>query len=95
MWPGTTVGECLYLPDLVEAALAAGYRPLRVETATRAEWEEFESGYAADAEEWLLANPGHAEAADLRAKLDEHLSIWLRGTRDVLGFAYLTLGVPA
>lgn len=95
MWPGTTVAECLYLPDLVDAALAAGFRPLRVQTATRAEWEEFESGYAADAEEWLLDNPDHAEAEALRAKLDEHLSIWLRGTRDVLGFAYLTLGVPA
>ncbi|MEY9926563.1 cyclopropane fatty-acyl-phospholipid synthase-like methyltransferase [Catenulispora sp. GP43] len=95
MWPGMTVEECLYLPDVVDAAVAAGFRPLRVETATRGEWEEFESRYAADAEEWLLANPGHPEAADLRAKLDEHLSIWLRGTRDVFGFGYLTLGVPA
>jgi SAM-dependent methyltransferase len=95
MWPGMTVGDCLYLPDLVDAALAAGFRPLRVESATRAEWEEFESGYGAGVEEWLLDNPGHAEAADLRAKLDEHLSIWLRGTHDVFGFAYLTLGVPA
>ncbi|MEY9890904.1 SAM-dependent methyltransferase [Catenulispora sp. MAP5-51] len=95
MWPGMTVEECLYLPDVVDAAVAAGFRPLRVETATRGEWEEFESGYGADAEEWLLANPGHPEAADLRAQLDEHLSIWLRGTRDVFGFGYLTLGVPA
>ena len=31
--------------------------------------------------------------AVLRAKLNEHLSIWLRGTHGVLGFAYLTLGV--
>ena len=94
MWPGTTVDECLYLPDVVDAAVAAGWRPLRVETVSRAEWEEFESGYGADVEEWLLENPGHPEAADLRAKLDEHLAIWLRGTHDVLGFAYLTLGVP-
>jgi hypothetical protein len=95
MWPGTTVEECLYLPDVVDAALAAGFRPLRVETATRAEWEEFESAYGADVEEWLLANPGHPQAGELRQKLDEHLSIWLRGTHAVLGFVYLTLGVDA
>ena len=95
MWPGTTVDECLYLPDVVDAALAAGFRPIRVETATRAEWEEFESGYGADVEEWLLDNPDHPEACELRKKLDEHLSIWLRGTHHAFGFAYLTLGVPA
>lgn len=95
MWPGTTADECRYLPDVVDLAVAAGFRPLCVETATRGEWEEFESGYAADVEEWLLDNADHPEAADLRAKLDGHLSIWLRGTHDVLGFVYLILGVPA
>lgn len=95
MWPGTTADECRYLPDIVDLAVACGFRPLRVETATRGEWEEFESGYAADVEQWLLDNADHPEAADLRAKLDEHLSIWLRGTRDVLGFVYLILGAPA
>jgi cyclopropane fatty-acyl-phospholipid synthase-like methyltransferase len=94
MWPGMTVDDCLHLPDLVEAATAAGFRPLRIQTATRGEWEEFESGYAAGAEEWLLANGDHPEADQIRAKLDRHRSIWLRGHRDVLGYAYLTLGVP-
>ena len=46
------------------------------------------------AEEWLLANGDHPEAEQVRAKLDRHRSIWLRGHRDVMGFAYLTLGVP-
>lgn len=95
MWPGTTVDDCRYLPGLVEAATAEGFRPLRIETATRGEWEEFESGYAAGAEEWLLANGNHPEAGQVRDRLDRHRSIWLRGHRDVLGFAYLTLGVPA
>ena len=61
---------------------------------TREEWEEFESGFAAGSEEWLLANPGHPQAAEVIAKLDAHRDIWLRGHRDVLGFAFLTLGVP-
>ncbi|GAA1974208.1 class I SAM-dependent methyltransferase [Catenulispora subtropica] len=94
MWPGTTADECLYLPDLVEVATAAGLRPLRIETSTRAEWEEFESGYAADTEEWLLANPGHPDAPETREKLDAHLGIWLRGLHQVFSYAFLTLGVP-
>jgi hypothetical protein len=87
MWPGMTAGDCLYFPDLVDAATAGGFRPLRVQTATRGEWEESESGYAAGAEEWLLANEEHPEAGQVRAKLDKHRSIWLRGHRDVLGYA--------
>jgi cyclopropane fatty-acyl-phospholipid synthase-like methyltransferase len=94
MWPGMTVDDCLHLPDLVEAATAEDFRPLRIQTATRGEWEEFESGYAAGAEEWLLANGDDPEAGQVPAKLDRHRSIWLRGHRDVLGYAYLTLGVP-
>jgi SAM-dependent methyltransferase len=94
MWPGMTVDDCLYLPDLVDAATAEGFRPLRIQTATRGEWEEFGSGLAAGAEEWLLANGDHPEAGQIRAKLDRDRSIWLRGHRDVMGFAYLTLGVP-
>jgi hypothetical protein len=93
MWPGTSAETCLYLPDVVDAAVAAGFRPLRVETATRGEWDEFESGLATGAEEWLLANRNHPEAEQVREKLDRHLSIWLRGHREVMGFVYLTLGV--
>jgi SAM-dependent methyltransferase len=92
MWPGTTLSTCLHVPDVVDAAVGAGFRPLRIETATLGEWDEFESGLATGAEEWLLANPDHPEAAQVRARLDAHLSIWLRGHRDVMGFAYLTLG---
>lgn len=95
MWPGTTIDECVYLPDLVDLALAAGFRPLNIETATRNEWDVFESGLQRDIEEWLLAHPDHPEAPDVRRRLDEHLSIWLRGLHEVFGYAYLTLGVPS
>jgi SAM-dependent methyltransferase len=91
MWPGTTADECTDLAGLVDRAVAAGFRPLRIETAARGEWEEFESGFAADREEWLAANPGHSEAERIRAELDTQRGIWLRGHRDVMGFAYLTL----
>jgi cyclopropane fatty-acyl-phospholipid synthase-like methyltransferase len=92
MWSGITIEDCLYLPDLVDQAVAAGFRPLGIEMATRDEWDRFESGYAAGAEEWLLANGDHQEAGAVRARLDEHLAIWLRGSREVMGYAYLTLG---
>jgi SAM-dependent methyltransferase len=92
MWPGISVDDCTDLAGLVDQAVVAGFRPLRIETATRGEWEEFESGLAADAEHWLLSHADHPAAGEVRANLDAQRSIWLRGHRDVMGFAYLTLG---
>ncbi|MGA4842341.1 SAM-dependent methyltransferase [Streptomyces sp. G45] len=91
MWPGARADEHLGLADLVDAAVAAGFRPLWVETASDEEWQEFESAYLADTEEWLAANAGHPEAEAVRERADGHRSAWLRGYRGVLGLAYLTL----
>jgi len=91
MWPGITAGELLDLAQIADLTAAAGFRPAWIETATEAEWEEFESGYQADEEEWLAAHPDHPEAAEIRQRVDEHRSYWLRGYRGLLGFAYLTL----
>jgi len=44
MWPGATVDDCDDLPGVVDRAIAAGFRPLRIETVTADEWAEFESG---------------------------------------------------
>src|SRR5579859_1276471 len=79
------------LAQIADLAVAAGFRPAWIETATEAEWEEFESAYQADEEAWLAAHPDHPEAAALRQRLDEHRSHWLRGYRGLLGLAYLTL----
>ena len=59
MWPGTTAGEYGDLASLTDLAVSAGFRPAWIETATLEEWEEFESGYQCDEEEWLAAHPGH------------------------------------
>ncbi|MBW5424985.1 methyltransferase domain-containing protein [Streptomyces sp. BG9H] len=91
MWPGARADEYLSLGDLVDAAIDAGFRPLWVETASEEEWEEFESGYRSGVEEWLAAHPDHPSAAETRAKVDAQRSTWLRGYRNVLGLAYLTL----
>lgn len=95
MWPGITADDCTDIAGLVDMAIAVGFRPLRIESVTRGEWEEFESGHAADRERWLLAHPGHPQAGEVRAQLDDARSIWLRGHRDIFGFAYLTLGVES
>lgn len=82
------------LPGLIDAALQLGLRPLYVETANRDEWDAFESGYLADAEEWLHTHHDHPDAPRVRKRTDEHRRRWLRGYRNGMGFAYLTLGVP-
>jgi SAM-dependent methyltransferase len=80
------------LDGLVDLAMSAGFRPLWMQTASRDEWEAFESGYLADWEEWLHRYGDHPTAAEIRKKADTHRKGWLAGYRDVLGFAYLTLG---
>jgi SAM-dependent methyltransferase len=79
------------LADLVDRASAARFRPLLISTASRDEWETFESRYAGGVERWLLANPDHADAADIRTVVASHRDGWLRGYRDTLGLAYLVL----
>ncbi|MFF9718950.1 SAM-dependent methyltransferase [Streptomyces sp. NPDC014603] len=91
MWPGADPAEFHSLAGLVDLAVAAGFRPVRTETASSGEWEDFESAYQADAEEWLAAHPGHPLAQETRDRVDRHRSMWLRGYRDVMGLAYLTL----
>jgi cyclopropane fatty-acyl-phospholipid synthase-like methyltransferase len=91
MWPGTTAGELPDLAGLVDLTVDAGFRPAWIETASLDEWEEFESGYQADEEEWLAAHRDHPLAGQTRERVDEHRSYWLRGYRGILGLAYLTL----
>ncbi|MEU4160817.1 hypothetical protein [Actinoplanes sp. NPDC026670] len=70
-------------------ALAVGFRPLWVEAA-----DAFESGFLADAEEWLLTHPDHVRAEAVRACADDHRQRWLHGYRNNFGFGYMTLGRP-
>ncbi|MFF2901061.1 SAM-dependent methyltransferase [Streptomyces sp. NPDC057966] len=91
MWPDARADEHHDLAGLVDVAVAAGFRPLWIETAGDDEWDDFESGYQSDAEEWLAAHPDHPLAQETRERVDRHRASWLRGYRGVLGMAYLTL----
>jgi SAM-dependent methyltransferase len=82
------------LAELVDLAIDSGFRPLAVSVANTDEWDTFESRWCAGRERWLLAHPGAAAADDVQAAVDAHRNGWLRGYRGVLGFAYLTLGLP-
>ncbi|WP_308258626.1 SAM-dependent methyltransferase [Saccharothrix obliqua] len=84
-------GELGTMSELVDSALAGGYRLLGLAAAGRDEWDSFESRWCAAREHWLLANPDHPDAERVRAVVDEHRDGWLKGYRDSLGFAYLTL----
>lgn len=90
MWPDASASDHHDLATLLDLAVAAGFRPEWTETANRDEWEEFESGYQADAEVWLARNPEHPAAAETRERLDRHRASWMT-YRGVLGLAYLTL----
>ncbi|ROP41426.1 methyltransferase family protein [Saccharothrix texasensis] len=79
------------LADLVDLAMACGYRLLNLATASRDEWDSFESRWCASRERWLLDHPDHPEAADVRAIVDDHRDGWLKGYRARFGLAYLTL----
>ncbi|MEU4742576.1 methyltransferase domain-containing protein [Actinosynnema sp. NPDC023658] len=82
------------LPDLVDLAMSCGYRLLSLTTATLDEWDGFESRWCAARERWLLDNPDHPQADEVRAVVDDHRDGWLKGYRGEFGFAYLTLARP-
>jgi SAM-dependent methyltransferase len=89
-----TADDFLLLAEMVDLAIAAGYRVLSVGEANDDEWDDFESRWCAGYERWLVVNVDHPEASAARERVDDHRARWLHGYRCVLGFAYLTLKVP-
>ncbi|MEU4767129.1 methyltransferase domain-containing protein [Actinosynnema sp. NPDC023794] len=79
------------LAELVDLAMACGYRLLSLTTANRDEWDSFESRWCASRELWLLEHPDDPKAAEVRAIVDDHRDGWLKGYRTEFGLAYLTL----
>lgn len=81
----------LALPGLLDAARAAGWRTIHAGEADQREWDDFESSFRAGRTEWLLANPDHPRAADIREWLDDREGGYVTVYRGVLGLAYLVL----
>lgn len=95
MWNEATRDDHTDLATLVEQAASAGFEPLHVETANRDEWEHFESGYLSTKAKWLLHNPDDSAATKVRDEITRHRNCFLRGYRDILGFAFIELGVAS
>jgi cyclopropane fatty-acyl-phospholipid synthase-like methyltransferase len=89
-----TADDFRSLAEIIEVAIAAGYRVLSVSEANDDEWDDFESRWCSGYERWLLVNPVHPEASAARKRVDDHRAGWLHGYRGVLGFCYLTLVAP-
>jgi SAM-dependent methyltransferase len=79
------------LTELLDAARAAGWRVIHVSEADQREWDDFESTFRAGRQEWLLANPGHPRAADIREWLDDRERGYITVYRGILGFAHVIL----
>lgn len=75
-------------------ALEHGYRVLALSEATVDEWDHIEGRHALGYEKGLLDNRDSPEADEVRKTADEHRRGYLRGRRETLGFANLTLTVP-
>jgi SAM-dependent methyltransferase len=82
------------LADLVDLAHTHGYRLLAAEQASLDEWDVFENGHGRAWERWLRANPDSDHAPEIRAKADTQRGWRLRGWRNTMGLAYLTLQAP-
>lgn len=83
--------EVLPLTGLLAAADDAGWQVLHLSTADQREWDDFESTSRAGRAEWLLANPDHPRAGEIRAWLTKRQREYVGDYRGVLGFAYLVL----
>ncbi|MFD6948552.1 methyltransferase type 12 [Nocardiopsis sp. TSRI0078] len=79
------------LPDLVDFALSHGFRLRALSQADLWEWDDFENRHTQGLEEWLLANPGSPDTDEVRARADRYREFRVRGTRETIGFAYLSL----
>lgn len=84
--------DTLTLPELIDAATAAGWRVLHLSTADQLEWDDFESTSRLGWAEWLSAHPDDPRAGEVRDWLDRRLREYVRDYRGVLGLAYLVLG---
>jgi cyclopropane fatty-acyl-phospholipid synthase-like methyltransferase len=79
------------LAGLLEACRSAGWRVIHLSTADQREWDDFESTFRAGRQEWLLANPGHPRAAEIRDWLDQREDEYVGVYRGVVGLAYTVL----
>lgn len=88
MWPGASASDCLELPEIAEAAHAAGWTVLDMHDSSQAEFDAFDLGHLRPRLAWALEHPGEDESNEVRAAV----VAWMRGHRRPLGFVTFVLG---
>ena len=88
---GAAAEDFTDLAGLVDVAEQAGWTPVYAHISDAAEWDSYEWSWVGSLTGWALDNPGHPDAAGARTLAREHRDKWLRGYRNVLGFATLVL----
>ena len=91
MWEGAALSDSHMLSEIVTAAAEADWRLIDLHEATQDEWNHFESRMVRNQELWLVENPDHPEAEQLRSRLDSARHSWLTGHYGHMGFTTLVL----
>jgi len=91
---GGSAGECDTEDGNRARAVAAGLVPLEHSVAS-AEWEHYESLYAATVESWVHEHPGDAEAAEMIDHIHRWNGAFRKWGRDTMGFALDVYATPS
>ncbi|OAA58152.1 SAM-dependent methyltransferase [Cordyceps fumosorosea ARSEF 2679] len=83
--------ELLPLERIAGLCRETGWRLLHFETATRRDWDAFESGHRAGPREWLLSNAGDDRAASVEEDLEKREDDYFGVYRGTLGFVFMIL----
>jgi SAM-dependent methyltransferase len=82
------------LPDTIAAMEEQGFVALHAHVSSRREWDDYEWSWTGALERWVMANPGHPDADEVRTAARTHRDGYLRGYRGVLGFVTVLLASP-
>ncbi|HSS53800.1 MAG TPA: methyltransferase domain-containing protein [Gaiellales bacterium] len=77
------------LPETVARLESAGVHLTGIIAASQDDWDRYESLHWRAVEEWLAANPGHADVASIRDRHRASLAAYLEHQRPLLGWAIL------
>ncbi|KAK2601826.1 hypothetical protein QQS21_004609 [Conoideocrella luteorostrata] len=80
------------LMDLILMCRETGWEILHLSVTDQREWDDFESAHRRGFREWLVDNPDHAQAEDVRKQQNSRETDYFTVYRGVLSFAYLVLG---
>jgi len=85
----TDEAEWLPLPETIERVESTGVRVVSLIASSVDDWDRYESLHWLALDEWLAANPDHAQAEEFRVRGAADRDRYLRWERAVMGWAIL------